>query len=103
MTGMVFAVDGEYKKGGLNLSKVDEQKLQDIFDKNQKDGKFTGHSALSKALVLMLNNKSTVAWTTGAHTALPVSTTAQGVNAQLFSNMLDNTDISKGIKQVVQK
>ncbi|MDY0175697.1 MAG: alkaline phosphatase [Lentisphaeria bacterium] len=103
MTGMVFAVDGEYKKGGLNLSKVDEQKLQDIFDKNQKDGKFTGHSALSKALVLMLNNKSTVAWTTGAHTALPVSTSAQGVNAQLFSNMLDNTDISKGIKQVVQK
>ena len=57
---------------------------------------------LTDAVIRLLNNKSAVAWTTGAHTALPVSTTAYGAGAELFSNMIDNTDISKRLKQVVR-
>ena len=50
----------------------------------------------------MLDNKSAVAWTSGAHTALPVSTTASGIGAQKFSNMLDNTNISIRMKELVK-
>lgn len=102
MGGLVFAVDGKREKGGLNLTENDEETLKATFDKYVKNGKFTGSSQLANAVTRILNNKSAVAWTTGAHTALPVSTTAYGVDAGLFSNTLDNTDIAKRLKQVVR-
>ena len=50
----------------------------------------------------MLDNKSAVGWTSGAHTALPVSTTASGVGAENFSNVLDNTNIAQRLKELVK-
>lgn len=102
MAGLVFAADGRREKGGLNLTENEEKTLQEAFERQYKDGKFTGGAVLTDAVIRLLNNKSAVAWTTGAHTALPVSTTAYGAGAELFSNMIDNTDISKRLKQVVR-
>lgn len=100
--GLIFAADGKREKGALNLTENEEDTLKNTFDKHLKDGKFTGAAPLADAVIRILNNKSSVAWTTGAHTALPVSTTARGAQAQLFSNMLDNTDIAKRLKTVVR-
>ncbi len=114
MTGLVFAsADGTRQKGGLNLTKIEEKTLEKAFakqfnlpskDSNEPDyvsyDKNKGNP-LSTTMVRILNNKSSVAWTSGAHTALPVSTTACGVEAGLFSGMIDNTDIAKRLKLVV--
>ncbi len=102
-TGLIFpAADGKREKGGLNLTEIEENNLKNMFDQFFKDGKFTGAVPLADTAIRTLNNKSSVAWTTGAHTALPVSTTAHGPQSQLFSNMLDNTDISNRLKLVVR-
>lgn len=50
----------------------------------------------------IFNNKCGVGWTSGAHTALPVATSSVGVNADLFSGMYENTDISKHLKEIVK-
>jgi len=49
-----------------------------------------------------LSNKAGIAWTSHAHTALPVSTTAWGSQAQTFNGTIDNTDIAKILKQTVK-
>ncbi len=102
MTGLIFADNGKREKGGLNLTESEEETLKNAFDRQIKDGKYTGGTVLPDTMIRLLNNKSSVAWTSGAHTALPVSTTAYGAEARLFSNMIDNTDIAKRLKQVVR-
>ena len=51
----------------------------------------------------MLNNKAGIAWTSNAHTALPVSTSATGVNEKMFSGMYENTEISVRLKEILAK
>lgn len=102
MAGLVFANNNKAEKGLLYLTENEEKTLQDAFMRQYKDGKFTGNAVLADAVIRLLNHKSAVAWTTGAHTALPVNTTAYGVGAELFSNMIDNTDIAKRLKQVLR-
>ena len=48
-----------------------------------------------------VNAKAGIGWTSGAHTALPVLTTTQGKNAEVFKGMIDNTDISKRLKSMM--
>ena len=57
---------------------------------------------LITAALALFDNKCALGWTSGAHTALPVNTTALGVNAGLFTGMIDNTDVSKVLKQIVK-
>jgi len=42
-----------------------------------------------------------VSWASGGHSALPVLTTAKGVGAEIFEGSLDNTDISKKLKELL--
>ncbi|MBO5254722.1 MAG: alkaline phosphatase [Opitutales bacterium] len=58
-------------------------------------------SPIAVAVVKCLNNKAGLAWTSFAHTALPVMTTASGVNAEAFSGTIDNTDIGKRLKEIL--
>ena len=58
-------------------------------------------SPIAVAVVRCLNNKAGLAWTSFAHTALPVMTTASGVNAEIFSGTIDNTDIGKRLKEIL--
>ncbi len=58
-------------------------------------------SPIGVAVVRCFNNKAGLAWTSFAHTALPVMTTASGVNAEAFSGTIDNTDIGKILKEML--
>ena len=46
----------------------------------------------------IMQGRAGVGWTSGSHTGLPALTTSAGPGSELFTGMLDNTDISKTIK-----
>ncbi len=68
------------------------------------DAAYDAHkiSRFPTAVKSLFSHKCGIAWTSGAHTALPVLTTAQGPGAERFSGFLDNTDISKILKDFVR-
>lgn len=57
---------------------------------------------LPSVLKSVFSHKCGIGWTSGAHTALPVLTTAQGVGAERFGGFIDNTDIAKTLKDLVR-
>ena len=58
---------------------------------------------LAAVVVRCLDNKAGFGWTSQAHTALPVYTTASGVGAERFRGTIDNTDIAKILKDLMSK
>ena len=50
------------------------------------------------AAQLILSHKAGIGWSSGAHTAMPVVTTATGPSAERFSGYMENTQISENIK-----
>jgi alkaline phosphatase len=93
-SGLLFTEDGKWKKGTMILTKAEQEELA----KKYSDKKY---DELSNAAVRLVNHKSGLAWTSNAHTALPVNTTAWGQGAEAFFGMIDNTDIAKKLKQTV--
>lgn len=59
-------------------------------------------SRLPTAVKRVFSHKCGIGWSSGAHTALPVLTTAGGPGAERFTGFLDNTDISKIMKDLVK-
>ena len=57
---------------------------------------------LPTAVKNIFSHKCGIGWTSGAHTALPVLTTAKGPGAERFAGFLDNTDIAKILKELVR-
>lgn len=49
----------------------------------------------------LLSNHAGIGWTSGAHTALPTMTTAQGCGAEGFVGFLENTDIAARLKALL--
>lgn len=94
--GFVFDEDSE---SPLALSKAERGELEKAFGRWKKD---VSKGALSLAAAKILNNKAGLAWTSDAHTALPVETSAQGAGAEVFSGTIDNTDIAKILKELVR-
>ncbi len=101
-SGLRFTADKKWEKGTLILSAEEEDDLEKVFKKSLEKEELAHGSALGKAVIRCLNAKAGVGWTCSGHTALPVSTTACGVEANRFSNSMDNTDIAKRLKQTVQ-
>lgn len=52
-------------------------------------------SQFPNVLKQIVSHKCGIGWSSGAHTALPVLTTAAGPGADVFHGFIDNTDISK--------
>lgn len=94
--GFVFDEDSE---SPLALSEAERGELEKAFGRWKKD---VSKGALSLAAAKILNNKAGLAWTSDAHTALPVETSAQGAGAEVFSGTIDNTDIAKILKEFVR-
>ena len=102
-------------KDPMRLHTAERQKLREAFERDFPDGKATRFSKsrncdvaadaanLATAAVLILDNRAGLGWTSGAHTALPVNTTAIGANSGLFMRPMDNTDISKTLKEIVAR
>ena len=87
----------------LVLNNTEVAKIKKAFDRQFPQGKKMDKSrVLAIEILRSFNEKCSVAWSTGGHTAMPVLTTAYGKNASLFSNFIDNTDISKILKQTVR-
>ena len=83
---------GEDKDDPMNVKENELKQLKDAFDKGK----------LPDAARLVMMNKSGVSWTTGKHTSLPVLTTATGVGAENFQGFIENTDLSKKLKELVR-
>ena len=99
---MVPAAGKKPKAGSLELSDAELKEIETAFNDQFPQGVNKGGSWLARIIVRIFNNKCAVGWTTGAHTALPVLTTASGVGAEEFNGFIDNTDIAKKLKQTVR-
>ena len=107
-TGMKF--EGEAKDPML-LSSAEIKKLAEAFERSRGGGTYSeaevksvlysGYDPLLITTFHTLNNKAGIAWTSFAHTALPVGTSATGKNAHKFANMSDNTDIANNLKPML--
>ena len=92
------------RKLTLVLTKSEQDRIEEAFNRqfpNGKRGGFGGGDAVTNTVVAIFDNKCSVGWTSGAHTALPVDTSAYGVNSQIFSGMYENSDIAKKLKAIV--
>ena len=96
----------ERNRLSLVLTKSEQDRIEDAFNRqfpNGKRGGFGGggRDAVANTVVAIFDNKCSVGWTSGAHTALPVDTSAYGVNSNIFSGMYENSDIAKKLKAIV--
>ncbi len=101
LSGLVFTADKKWTNGNMILTEADEKELEATFQKSIEKGKLAHGSYLGKALSRCVNTKAGIGWTSSAHTALPVSTTAEGVCSELFTDSIDNTDIAKRLKTLL--
>ena len=91
-TDFGFLFEGDVKQNPMVLKPVELEALQKAFDEKK----------LPQTARRILGEKAGVSWTTGSHSALPVLTTSSGVGAEKFTGFLDNTDISKLMKELLQ-
>lgn len=102
VSGLLFPDASADKKNPRLLSGTEESELKKLFRKSYVKGQLKGKPAvIARAIVRLINNKAGLAWSTGAHTALPVNTSAIGNGAEQFSGVIDNTDIAKKLKTAV--
>ncbi len=62
---------------------------------------YGGYEPLTVTITHILDNKAGIGWTSYKHTAVPVPTSAIGVDAQLFNGYYDNTDVAKKIMKAM--
>ena len=74
----------------MKLSSAEKKQIKTAIDKNK----------LNDTARRIMASKAGIGWSTGAHTALPVLTTATGKNAEKFSGFYENTEISNRLKEM---
>ena len=108
--GFRFALEeGEKAKEVPML--LSEKELKELTDAFSHDVEFHKHKigenpaydgekryVFGSTCRLVLSHKCGIGWSSGAHTAMPVLTTAGGPCAEKFVGFIENTDISKTIK-----
>ena len=103
-----FKFEGDPKEEPMVLSKGELADIVKAFDhdvefhkaKIEENAQYDGEKRylLGNACRLVMSHKCGIGWSSGAHTAMPVLTTAKGRCAELFSGFLENADISKRMK-----
>ena len=63
---------------------------------------YGGYEPLTVTLTHILNKKAGIAWTSYKHTALPVTTSAIGIESGSFQGAYDNTDIALKIMSIMK-
>ena len=104
----VIGADEEAKKNPMLLTRDEADEIRKAFDhdvefhksRKEENSQYDGEKRylLGGTARLVLSHKSGIGWSSGAHTAMPVLTTAKGKGAEKFVGFIDNTDISKIIK-----
>ena len=101
------------ENGNMVLSDYEVSKLQAAFDRSMGYNKeyapteskgvmYGGYDPLMITATHLVSNKSGLAWASFHHSAMPVATSAYGVNSMLFGNISDNTDIAKNLRKVFE-
>ena len=103
-----FKFEGDQKEDPMVLTKEELADIKKAFDhdvefhksKVEENSKYDGEKRylFGNACRLVMSHKCGIGWSSGAHTAMPVLTTAKGVNSELFSGFIENTDIAKKMK-----
>lgn len=86
-----FRFDGK-DKDPMQINARELKQLSDGF----KAGK------LANTARIVMAAKAGIGWSTGAHTALPVLTTATGKKAEKFAGFYENTEISNRLKEILK-
>lgn len=89
--GLKFS--GDAAKDPMVLTGAEKDELEKAFSNEQK---------FTTAVKNIFSHKCGIGWTSGAHTALPVLTTAEGPGAERFTGFIDNTDIAKILKSLLK-
>jgi alkaline phosphatase len=88
------------------LNSFQKKKLEDAFDKsiigydkNDPESKllYGGYEPIAVTITHLLNEVSSIGWTSYSHTGVPVPVFAIGPEAKRFAGFYDNTDIAKQI------
>ena len=103
-----FKFEGDPKEDPMVLTKGELADIVKAFDhdvqfhkaKIEENAQYDGEKRylFGNACRLVMSHKCGIGWSSGAHTAMPVLTTAKGRCAELFSGFLENADISKKMK-----
>ena len=104
--------EGDAAKDPMVLNAAERDELEKAFahdlriaKEGKKDDEAYGAAKITRlptAVKNIFSHKCGIGWTSGAHTALPVLTTAKGPGAERFAGFLDNTDIAKILKELVR-
>ena len=86
-----FLFDGK-TESRMQITPAELKQLSDAFEAGK----------LPNAARIVMAAKAGIGWSTGAHTALPVLTTATGKYAEKFSGFYENTEISNRLKALFQ-
>ena len=89
-----FKFSGDAKADPMVLTEAELKRLEEANALSLKK--------LSNTAREIMSNKAGIGWTSGKHTALPVLTTSVGKGSERFTGFIDNTDISKRLKELVK-
>ena len=108
-----FRFEGDPKADPMVLTSAELADLRKAFDhdaafhkaKVEENTKYDGEKKylFGGACKLVMSHKAGIGWSSGAHTAMPVLTTAKGCGAELFGGFIENTDIARKIKSFYGK
>jgi alkaline phosphatase len=95
---------------GMNIDGIaasQKQRIEDAFDLTMAGQKgdsllYGGYNPLSVTLTHILNNNAGIAYTSYAHTAIPVPVMAIGRDSYIFEGYYDNTDIAKKLASIIR-
>jgi len=103
-----FRFGGDRKKDPMVLSSGEAKSIERAFEhdvafhrsKVEENDKYDGERRylLGGECRVVMSHKAGIGWSSGAHTAMPVLTTAKGPGAERFSGFIENTDIAKAMK-----
>jgi alkaline phosphatase len=94
------------------LNNFEKLRLEDAYDKSlgrtspnlpEEDALLYGtNTPLTVTITHILNKKAGIAWTSYAHTGVPVPVLAHGYGAGTFNGFYDNTDVAKKIAKAMR-
>lgn len=103
-----FKFDGNVMNDPMVLTKFELDDIRKAFDhdlefhasKVEENSAYDGEKRylFGGACRLVMSHKCGIGWSSGAHTAMPVLTTAKGCRAERFTGFIENADIAKILK-----
>ncbi len=87
--------------GAITLTSEEWAQLQAAFERAFPGGKAGDGGALVAEALQLLSHHASLAWSTGAHTALPVWTTAVGPGAGAVARTGDNAELGRLLKTLM--